>query len=179
MNRKLKIEELNRLSIEEFKTERKSGIAVVLDNIRSLSNVGSVFRTADAFLINEIHLCGITPCPPHREIQKTALGSTESVHWEYYADTLESINSLREKGYQLLALEQAENSIPLNELEAGEEKIALVLGNEVYGVQQEVIDACQACVEIPQFGTKHSLNVASSASIAMWELWSKKQKSRK
>ncbi|MBD79412.1 MAG: RNA methyltransferase [Crocinitomicaceae bacterium] len=177
MNRKLKLEELNRDSVEAFKAKKKNGIYIVLDNVRSLSNVGSIFRTADAFLINEILLCGITACPPHREITKTALGSTESVAWQYFDRTLDALDYLRSKNCNVYALEQAENSIELNKLDLNkDDSIALILGHEVNGVEQAVIDQCDGCIEIPQFGTKHSLNVSASGSIAIWEIWSKKQK---
>lgn len=179
MNRKLSIEELNRISQTEFKVAHKSGIAIVLDNIRSLSNIGSVFRTSDAFLIDKIFLCGITACPPHREINKTALGATDSIDWKYEDDTLTAISSLKAAGYKIFALEQAENSISLLDIKVKpDEKIALVLGHEVNGVNQLVIDQCDGCIEIPQFGTKHSLNVANSSAIAIWDIWSKKQKAQ-
>ncbi|MGB0403885.1 MAG: RNA methyltransferase [Salibacteraceae bacterium] len=179
MNRKLSIEELNRISQTEFKVAHKSGIAIVLDNIRSLSNIGSVFRTSDAFLIDKIFLCGITACPPHREINKTALGATDSIDWKYEDDTLTAISSLKAAGYKIFALEQAENSISLLDIKVKlDEKIALVLGHEVNGVNQLVIDQCDGCIEIPQLGTKHSLNVANSSAIAIWDIWSKKQKAQ-
>lgn len=177
MNRKLKLEELNRIDINAFKGSPKSGISIVLDNIRSLSNVGSIFRTSDAFLIDKIYLCGITATPPHREIQKTALGSTDSVEWQHFESTQEALNQLKENGFKTYALEQAEGSLQLNEMAfSNTDKIAIVVGHEVNGVQQEIINACDGCIEIPQFGTKHSLNVASSASIAIWDIWSKKQR---
>lgn len=179
MNRKLKIEELNRINQDEFKKAPKSGIAIVLDNIRSLSNIGSVFRTSDAFLIDKIFLCGITACPPHREINKTALGATESIDWKYEENTLDALSQLKSSGYKIYALEQAENSISLLDFNASpNESIALILGHEVNGVDQQVINQCDGCIEIPQNGTKHSLNVANSGAIAIWDIWSKKQKAQ-
>tara|TARA_B110000305_G_C19153571_1_gene499223 strand:+ start:205 stop:747 length:543 start_codon:yes stop_codon:yes gene_type:complete len=179
MNRKLKLEELQRDSIEAFKKKKKNKIFVVLDNVRSLSNIGSIFRTSDAFLVEEILLCGISATPPNREITKTALGSTDSVEWKYFENTMDAIVYLKNKSCTCYALEQAENSIQLQDVIVGKiENVALVLGHEVKGVDQEVINACDGCVEIPQFGTKHSLNVSASASIAIWELWSKKQKAQ-
>lgn len=170
MNRKLKNEELNRISIDEFKNIEKKRISIILDNIRSLSNIGSVFRTSDAFLIEKIYLCGITASPPHREIQKTALGATESVEWEYFNDTIECVTRLKNKGYQILSIEQTEGSILLNEVPRFDQPIALVFGNEVMGVEQNVIDLSDDVIEIPQHGTKHSLNIAVSVGIVIWEL---------
>tara|TARA_B110000977_G_C11081202_1_gene492984 strand:+ start:2828 stop:3358 length:531 start_codon:yes stop_codon:yes gene_type:complete len=170
--RKLKNSELNRLSVDEFKEVQKLPIVVVLDNIRSLNNIGSVFRTSDAFLIEKIYLCGITAKPPHKDIHKTALGATESVEWEYYEETLDCISMLQKKDYQCIAVEQAHNSVLLNEYDSSKHaKIALVFGNEVKGVQQSVIDRCNACIEIPQLGTKHSLNIAVSAGVVLWDLF--------
>ena len=170
--RKLKNSELNRLSVEEFKEVKKLPIVVVLDNIRSLNNIGSVFRTSDAFLLEKIYLCGITAKPPHKDIHKTALGATESVEWEYFDETLDCITKLKKDGYQCVAIEQAHNSVMLNEFDASKQsKIALVFGNEVKGVQQSIIDQCDACVEIPQLGTKHSLNIAVSAGVVLWDLF--------
>ncbi|MBU2974267.1 RNA methyltransferase [Zobellia sp. B3R18] len=172
--RKLKNEELNRLDVEAFKKAEKSPIVIVLDNIRSLNNVGSVFRTADAFLIEKIYLCGITAQPPHKDIRKTALGATESVDWEYRENTVDLVNSLTSDGYTVLAIEQAENAVMLNELTIdADKKYALVFGNEVKGVSQEVVNASQRVVEIPQYGTKHSLNISVSAGVVVWDLWSK------
>ncbi len=170
--RKLKITELNRLSAEEFKTAEKIPLVVVLDDIRSLHNVGSVFRTADAFRVERIYLCGITAQPPHPEIHKTALGAEFSVDWIYKKDTLEAISELKAQNYTLYAVEQTEGSIMLDrfETETGR-KYAVVLGNEVKGVKQEVIDACNGCIEIPQYGTKHSLNVSVTAGIVIWDLF--------
>jgi len=172
--KKLKNAELNRLSIEEFRKETKAPIAVVLDNIRSLSNVGSVFRTADAFRVKQVLLCGITACPPHRDIQKTALGATESVEWKYYQKTEEALAELRKSGYAIYAIEQTDGSIDLNEFEPSDGKaLAVVFGHEVYGVQQNIIDLSDGCIEIPQFGTKHSMNVSVSAGIVLWDIYNK------
>ena len=172
--RKLKITELNRLTTEEFKLRKKTPLVIVLDNVRSLHNVGSVFRTSDAYLVETVCLCGITSTPPHAEIHKSALGAENSVDWLYFEDTLEAIKELKTKGFEVLAIEQAEGSTLLNQLEinpAG--KYAVVLGNEVKGVQQAVVDACDGCIEIPQYGTKHSLNVSVTAGIIIWEFASK------
>ena len=152
MNRKLSNNELNRLSVNEFKNSNKRPVVVVLDNVRSLNNVGSVFRTADAFLIEEIVLCGVTGTPPNKEIEKTALGATQTVAWKHSASTLEAVNELQNQSYKVYAVEQAENSIMLNEFANGDEKLALVFGNEVYGVEQDVVDACDGVIEIPQQG---------------------------
>jgi len=172
--RKLSNQELGRRSVSEYRVSDKSPFTIVLDNIRSQSNVGSVFRTADAFLTGKIYLCGITAVPPHREIQKTALGATESVCWEHNASTLEVVRELKALNYIIIGIEQAEGSVYLQDLDLERgEKYALVFGNEVYGIGQEVLDECDLCVEIPQFGTKHSFNIAVSAGIVMWELWKK------
>ncbi|MBP1663061.1 MAG: tRNA/rRNA methyltransferase (SpoU) [Bacteroidetes bacterium] len=168
--RKLKITELNRLTTEEFKNQQKTPLIVVLDNVRSLHNVGSVFRTSDAYLVEAVYLCGITSPPPHAEIHKTALGAENTVNWKYYEETQGAIKELKEKGYEVLAIEQAEGSIMLNTLEINPvKKYAVVLGNEVKGVQQAVVDSCDGCIEIPQYGTKHSLNVSVTAGIIIWE----------
>ena len=173
--RKLKNSELDRLDIDQFRGAQKTPLVVVLDNIRSLNNIGSVFRTADAFLIEKIYLCGITASPPHKDIHKTALGATESVTWEYRKNTVELIKQLQ-KDYLCLAVEQTENAILLNEfIPESSTKYALVFGNEVKGVSQEVVDICQGVLEIPQYGTKHSLNIAVSAGVVIWDLWSKLQ----
>lgn len=170
---KLTVEELNRISIENFREAKKLPLVVVLDNIRSLHNVGSVFRTADAFRLEGIVLCGITATPPAVEIHKTALGAEDSVEWKYEEKTIDAINQLKEEGYVVLALEQVKDSKMLGEyLFDCSRKYALVLGNEVKGVQQEVVDACHDTIEIPQYGTKHSLNVSVSAGIAIWEAFS-------
>ncbi|MAD97663.1 MAG: RNA methyltransferase [Flavobacteriaceae bacterium] len=172
--RKLKNEELNRLSIEEFKASEKTPIIVVLDNIRSLNNIGSVFRTSDAFRIEKIFLCGITAIPPNKEIHKTALGATHSVDWEYAENTMDVMNRLKEEGVTTLAIEQAENSLKLNEfLPQQDTKYAVVLGNEVKGVQQEVVNAADLVVEIPQVGTKHSLNISVTCGVVLWDIFQK------
>jgi len=170
MMRKLRNKELNRLSVEEFKEIEKTPIIAILDNIRSLNNVGSVFRTSDALCLEEIFLCGITPTPPHNDIHKTALGAEESMNWSYHKDTVSAIETLHQKGYKVYCVEQAEGSTSLlNFKPSKNEAIALVFGNEVKGVQQKVIDMADGCVEIPQFGTKHSLNISVSAGIVLWE----------
>jgi 23S rRNA (guanosine2251-2'-O)-methyltransferase len=172
--RKLLNEELGRKTREEFKSSSKLPVVLVLDNVRSLNNVGSVFRTADAFLLKAVYLCGITGTPPHREIQKTALGATESVEWKYFETTHMAVEHLKSQNYKVYAVEQAENSIFLNDfLPVQDEPIALVFGNEVNGVGQEIVDQCEGCIEIPQSGTKHSLNIAVSAGIICWEVFQK------
>jgi tRNA G18 (ribose-2'-O)-methylase SpoU len=169
---KIKNEELNRLSVDEYKNSDKLPIVIVLDNIRSLNNIGSVFRTADCFRLKEIHLCGITATPPHREIQKTALGATESVDWKYFENTKESITELKKSGYQVYAIEQAENSISLeNFVPDSKSKYALIFGNEINGVDDKVIELSDHCIEIPQYGTKHSFNISVSVGIVMWQLY--------
>ena len=170
--RKLGIEELNRLNIEEFKLTEKISLSVILDNVRSLNNIGSIFRTCDAFLVEKLYLCGITSCPPHRDIHKTALGATESVAWEYNSNTLEILTKLKNDGYIIFSAEQTDMSLLLQDLKLdGKKKYAIVFGHEVKGVDQAVIDMCDACIEIPQFGTKHSLNVSVSAGILIWEMF--------
>jgi len=172
--RKLENSELQRLNVKEFKEAQKTPVIIVLDNIRSLNNIGSVFRTADAFLIEKIYLCGITAKPPHKDIHKTALGATESVAWEYKENTLDLISELQEANYETLAIEQAENAIMLNDLEVdAAKKYALVFGNEVKGVSQEVVSACDKVIEIPQYGTKHSLNISVSTGVVVWDVWAK------
>jgi tRNA G18 (ribose-2'-O)-methylase SpoU len=170
--RKLKITELNRLTAEAFKDSKKIPLVVVLDHVRSLNNVGSVLRTSDAFRVEAVYLCGITACPPCPEIHKTALGAENTVDWVYYKDTLEAVDKLKREGYVLCVIEQAEGSVLLDKfvLEKGR-KYGVIFGNEVKGVQQEVIDNCDICVEIPQYGTKHSLNVSVSAGIVIWDLF--------
>jgi 23S rRNA (guanosine2251-2'-O)-methyltransferase len=169
--RKLLNSELERKTIEQFRTSEKSPVIIVLDNVRSHSNVGSIFRTADAFLTEAIYLCGITATPPHREIQKTALGATESVKWKYFPETADTIPELKKSGYTIIGIEQAEGSIELQNMSVKKgEKFALVFGHEVNGVEQDVLNLCDYCVEIPQFGTKHSFNIAISAGILLWEL---------
>ena len=168
--RKLKITELNRLSVDEFKRADKLPLVVVLDEVRSLHNIGSVFRTSDAFLVNGIYLCGITATPPHPEMHKTALGAEDTVDWIYRKHTLDAVKELHEQGYTVLAIEQVEGSTMLGDLQLDrEKKYAIVMGNEVKGVQQEVVDACDGCIEIPQYGTKHSLNVSVTTGIVLWE----------
>lgn len=170
--RKLKNEELGRKNVVEFKKSSKTPIIIVLDNVRSLNNIGSVFRTADAFLIEAVYLCGITGSPPHREIEKTALGATESVSWKHFKTSLEAISELRKLDYNIYSIEQVEKSIHLNDFLPGtNRKIALVFGNEVSGVDQSVVDVCDGCIEIPQLGTKHSFNIAVSAGIVLWDLY--------
>lgn len=171
--KKLSMDELKRKSAAEFKQAEKLPIIVVLDNVRSMNNVGSVFRTADAFLLEAIYLCGVTAKPPHREIQKTALGATDTVNWKYFETTLEAINSLKNDGYKIYAVEQADESIMLDKFTPANGKIALVFGNEISGVEQAVMDFCDACIEIPQYGTKHSLNLAVSVAIVIWEMYKK------
>lgn len=171
-NRKLKLQELNRLSTNEFKASSKTGIVVVLDNIRSLNNVGSVFRTADAFRIEKIILCGITAQPPHREIQKTAIGATETVDWEYSEKSIDAVKKCRELGYKILAIEQTEASIMLDEFNIdSNDKYCIVMGNEVEGVDQVVVDAVDHVIEIPQIGTKHSLNISVCTGVVLWEFF--------
>ena len=169
--RKLKITELNRLSPEDFKQTEKIPVTVVLDNVRSLHNVGSVFRTSDAFLIEAIYLCGITATPPHAEIHKTALGAENTVEWQYFEHTLDAVRQLKERNYCILAVEQAENSIPLDKFRWENQPYAVILGNEVKGIDQPVMDCCDACIEIPQYGTKHSLNVSVAAGVVIWEIF--------
>jgi tRNA G18 (ribose-2'-O)-methylase SpoU len=169
--RKLFNNELGRKTVDQFRSSEKSPFAIVLDNVRSQSNVGSIFRTADAFLTEKIFLCGITSTPPHREIQKTALGATESVVWKYYPTAMEAVLELKNTGYQIVGIEQVEGATGLQDFTLDKEKkYALVFGHEIYGVEQEVINLCDQCIEIPQFGTKHSFNIAVSAGIVLWEL---------
>ena len=165
---------MNRLSIEEFKEEKKTQLIVVLDNVRILHNVGSVFRTADAFLVEAVYLCGITSTPPHAEIHKTALGAENTVDWIYFEDTHKAVEVLKSDGYTVFAIEQAEGSTLLPDLHLNKtNKYAVILGNEVKGVQQSVVDSCDGCIEIPQFGTKHSLNVSVTGGIIIWEMYKK------
>lgn len=172
--RKLSLKELNRLSVEEFKAQQKTQIVLVLDNIRSGLNVGSAFRTSDAFLIEHLYLCGITAQPPHREILKTAIGATDSVAWSYFENTQAAITELKEKGYSIIAIEQAENSIALQDFEVlPEGKYALVFGNEVKGVSQEAMDVVDHCIEVPQYGTKHSLNISVCVGVVIWAFFRK------
>lgn len=171
-HRKLKITELNRISAEEFKKADKLPLVVILDNVRSLHNIGSVFRTSDAFRVECIYLCGITATPPHPEMHKTALGAEFTVDWKYVNNAVEAVDNLRQEGYVVFSIEQAENSIMLENIQLEQGKCyAVVLGNEVKGVQQEVIDHSDGCIEIPQYGTKHSLNVSVTAGIVIWDLF--------
>ena len=172
--KKLKNSELSRLSIDEFKNSSKTPVIVILDNIRSAHNVGSIFRTCDAFLIDKIILCGITAIPPNKEIRKTALGSSESVDWRYYKNTEEVIMKLKKKDYEIIAVEQANKSIKLESFRPeNEKKYAIIFGNEIKGISQKIIDNSDSVIEIPQFGTKHSLNVSVSAGIVIWDIFSK------
>jgi len=170
---KLSNEELGRKSVDEFKKSVKSPLIIVLDNIRSLHNVGSVFRTSDAFAINSIYLCGITAQPPHREIYKTALGATESVEWKYFENTMDALQEIRGNNYKIYSVEQTQNSIALDEFQPNQSKIALIFGHEVKGVQQEIIDLSDGCLEIPQLGTKHSFNISVSCGIVLWDIYQK------
>ncbi|MEN8186881.1 MAG: RNA methyltransferase [Bacteroidota bacterium] len=172
--RKLKNSELGRLNVEEFKQINKIPLIVILDNIRSLNNIGSVFRTSDAFLIEKIYLCGITAKPPHKEIHKTALGATESVEWEYVENTIDLVEKLKKEGFKVASIEQADKSIMLQDFEIKTgEKYAVIFGNEVKGVQQDVVSASDHCIEIPQFGTKHSLNISVSCGVVLWDIFKK------
>jgi tRNA G18 (ribose-2'-O)-methylase SpoU len=168
--RKLSMEELGRKTVNEFRQSEKKPVMIVLDNIRSMHNVGSVFRTADAFLAEGICLCGYTPQPPHRDIHKTALGATETVDWIYFPNTLEAIQQLKQQGYRVYGIEQTEGSISLEKFTASAYKTAIVFGNEVEGVDQSVLQLCDGCIEIPQFGMKHSLNISVAAGIVLWEM---------
>jgi len=177
--RKLSIDELNRISVDEFKMAEKMPVVTVLDNIRSLNNIGSVFRTCDAFRVSKLFLCGITATPPHKDIHKTALGATDSVEWEYYESSLVLIKKLKEENYRILSIEQVDKSTSLEEMTLDPtNKYALVFGHEVRGVDQEIINLSDECIEIPQFGTKHSLNISVSAGIVIWEVFRQIQKTR-
>ena len=172
--RKLKNSELNRKSIDEFKTAEKTPFIIVLDNVRSLNNIGSVFRTSDALLVEAIYLCGITATPPHRDLHKTALGAEDSVAWKYFEKTEDAVADLKAKGFDVYSIEQAENSVSLPDFKVeSNKKYAFVFGNEVKGVQQTIVDASESCIEIPQFGTKHSFNISVSCGIVLWDLFSK------
>jgi 23S rRNA (guanosine2251-2'-O)-methyltransferase len=172
--RKLVAEELNRVDITGFKKQVKLPVVVILDNVRSMHNVGSVFRTADGFATEQLYICGITAQPPHREIEKTALGATQSVNWLYLERVTEAIQILKNQGYRIIAIEQAENSIMLNKFEPqSNEKYALIFGNEVNGVSEDAMKLIDSCIEIPQFGTKHSFNIVVSAGIVLWDFFSK------
>jgi len=176
-DRKLKNSELGRKSVDEFANAEKTPLTIVLDNVRSLNNIGSVFRTADAFLIKKIYLCGITATPPHKDITKTALGATDSVRWEYTKNTTDVVNQLKGDGVKVLAIEQTEGAVMLDEfiVEKGVGH-AVIFGNEVKGVSQEVVDLCDGVIEIPQLGTKHSLNIAVSVGVVTWDLFTKLKK---
>jgi tRNA G18 (ribose-2'-O)-methylase SpoU len=175
--RKLKNPELNRININDFKKADKLPVIVILDNIRSLNNIGSFFRTGDAFRIEGIYLCGITATPPHREIHKTALGATESVDWRYFNTTIEAISHLKESGYSIIAIEQVDNSISLLDYDFRKHlKTALIFGNEIKGISDEILPHLDECIEIPQFGTKHSLNVSVSAGIVLWQFLQQSKK---
>ncbi len=170
--RKLKNEELDRINVEQFKKSKKLPVIIVLDNIRSLNNIGSIFRTADSFRIEKIYLCGITATPPHREIHKTALGATDSVDWKYFNNTLDSIKVLKQQNYKIVAIEQVDKSISLvNFTTESKQNLALIFGNEIKGISEDILDYIDTCVEIPQFGTKHSFNVSVSAGIILWHLY--------
>lgn len=176
-HRKLKNSELERLEAADYKAAKKTPLIIILDNIRSLNNIGSVFRTADAFLVKKIYLCGITATPPHKDIQKTALGATESVDWEYVEDTLQLMQELQRQNIVVAAIEQAENAVHLDRFTVDPETTyAVIFGNEVKGVQQKVVSASDTVLEIPQYGTKHSLNIAVSAGVVVWDLFVKLQK---
>jgi len=169
--KKLKNKDLRRINIKEFKNAEKTPITIVLDNIRSALNVGSVFRTSDAFLIENIILCGITACPPNKEIRKAALGATDSVRWNYSENTMEAVIQLIKNGYHVVGIEQADKSTTLKNFKLPNKPIAIIMGNEVNGVSQEVIEICNEVIEIPQFGTKHSLNISVTTGIVVWDLW--------
>lgn len=170
MNEKLSMNDLGRMSSEEFKLAPKQPVVIILDNIRSLNNVGSAFRTADAFLIESIYLCGVTGTPPNKEIEKTALGSTNTVAWKYFKTTEDAIAELKEKNYLIASVEQVKNSVMLNQFSKPQKPTAFVFGNEVYGVEQSIIDKSDVCIEIPQFGSKHSFNVSVTIGIVLWEM---------
>lgn len=171
--KKLSLDELNRIDADTFRQSEKIPLIVILDNIRSMNNIGSVFRSSDAFRLQKIWLCGITATPPNREISKTALGATESVDWGYADDTVEVVRKLQQDQYKVFAVEQCEGATELQDFVLAQKKTAIVMGNEVKGVQQRVVDACDGCIEIPQFGTKHSLNVSVSTGILVWDLFLK------
>lgn len=178
--RKLKNSELERLNVDEFKSAEKTPFIIILDNIRSLNNIGSVFRTSDAFLVEKIYLCGITATPPHNDIRKTALGSTETVDWEYVENTIDLVEKLKAEDIKVISIEQAERATMLNDFQPeANQKYALVFGNEVKGVAQNVVDASDAVIEIPQFGTKHSLNISVSCGVVVWDVFSKLIKTQK
>ena len=177
--RKLKNEELNRLTIDQYQASEKNPVIVVLDNVRSLNNIGSVFRTSDGFRIEKVILCGISTPPPHRDIHKTALGAEKSVPWEYFPETLDALNSLRNEGYYIASVEQAENSTSLENFEAPtDQPLALIFGHEVKGIQQKIVSNSDCCFEIPQYGTKHSFNISVSVGIVLWELSGRSSKTK-
>ncbi len=172
--RKLKLDELGRVGIQEFKKQDKLPLVIILDNVRSMHNIGSIFRTSDGFAVEKICLCGITAQPPHREIEKTALGATQSIEWEYYETVISAIEELKNLGYIIIAIEQAENSLALTDhMPKRSDKYALIFGNEVQGVSDDAMKMADECVEIPQFGTKHSFNIVVSAGIVLWDFFSK------
>ena len=172
--RKLKLDELGRVGIEDFKKQEKLPVIVILDNVRSMHNIGSIFRTSDGFAVEKIYLCGITAQPPHREIEKTALGATQSIEWVYYENVTDAIKDLKGLKYKIIAIEQAENSVMLTNYKPDlSEKYALIFGNEVQGVSDEAMSMIDTCIEIPQFGTKHSFNIVVSAGIVLWDFFSK------
>ena len=177
--RKLKITDLHRLTVEEFHKVKKLPLIVVLDDIRSMHNIGSVFRTSDAFLVDKIYLCGITATPPNAEIHKTALGAEDTVEWKYFESTIDAVNELHKDGFTVISIEQVEGSTMLDKVKLdSDKKYAVIMGNEVKGVKQEVVNICDGCIEIPQYGTKHSLNVSVTTGIILWELASKMMKNR-
>lgn len=172
--RKLSMDELNRPTLEDFKKQEKLKVTLLLDNVRSLQNVGSIFRTSDCFSVEKIILCGITGQPPHRDIERTALGATKSINWYYYKSINQAIEELKSDDYKIIAIEQADSSIYLNNFNPSkQEKYALIFGNEVNGVSEEAMEKCDACIEIPQFGTKHSFNIVVSAGIVLWDFYDK------
>ncbi|WP_298712666.1 RNA methyltransferase, partial [Chitinophaga sp.] len=175
---KLQMDELGRKTVPEFKAADKTPLVVVLDNVRSMHNVGSVFRTADAFLLQGIVLCGYTPVPPHRDIQKTALGATDTVEWQYFPTTVEAVEALRAEGFAIIAIEQAATSVMLNDFAPDDRPLALVFGNEVSGVDPAVMQLADGCIEIPQLGMKHSLNISVSTGIVIWDLFCKLTKAK-
>ncbi|WP_423737674.1 RNA methyltransferase [Chitinophaga caseinilytica] len=176
--RKLQMDELGRKSVAEFKAADKTPLVVVLDNVRSMHNVGSVFRTADAFLLQGVALCGYTPVPPHRDIQKTALGATDTVEWQYFATTVEAVEALKAEGFAIIAIEQAASSVMLDGFQPADKPLALVFGNEVSGVDPAVMQLADGCIEIPQLGMKHSLNISVSTGIVIWDLFCKLTKAQ-
>ena len=177
--RKLANDELNRLEVDDFKKAKKNPLIIILDNVRSLHNIGAVFRTADAFLIEKIYLCGITAQPPHKDIRKTALGATQTVDWEYFENTMDLIKKLKNQPIDIIAIEQADNSLSLTDYQPKmDKKTAFIFGNEVKGVSQEVVDECDQVIEIPQFGTKHSLNISVSAGVCIWDYYFKMNQSK-